>query len=189
MLAVPLLALLGASPWTCPPDVCAPVPAAPVEPVAHKYGRQLRRVMRAFPKLRGRAPWFSTSEGARLRTSDSIRTLNARLAEADGALYVGYGHCASHSRTCPSASLEITFEPEDLDDGIHAAHTVTRLPSQRVYQLSNETAFEQEWLVHIPAKDGPARTAAVWIIGTLGFDRLALGALPVRAIQRALSQI
>lgn len=187
MLETALLSLLAVGPWSCPERVCGPKPAEVIEPQPDLHARELRSVMRAFPKVLGRAPWFSTSEGDRIRRSDSVRILERRLLDSDGLLYVHYGHCASHSRTCATAELVV-----DLEGAVEASETaeariLAALPSQWVYKLSDYGAFEQEWVVLIPAKDDADRRAAVWLIGNLGLERAALGSLPVRAIRDALA--
>lgn len=188
MFGFALLSLLVVGPWTCPDGVCGAKPPEVMEAQPDLHAREVRSIMRAFPRVRGQSPWFSTSEGSRIRRSDSVRTLERRLLSSDGLLYIHYGHCVSHSRTCPSAELAVDLEAEIDAREMTEARILADLPMQRVYKLGDDRAFDQEWLVLIPTKGDANREVAVWLIGNLGLERAALGSLPVRAIRDALAR-
>ncbi len=185
MLSVGLALVMVSSPWTCPTSVCGPPPPPPpVESVA-THARQFRSIMRALPRLRGRAPRFMTSEGERLSPSMSVSAIDRRLVRGDGLLWVQYGRCASHSTRCPWASLWIDLDATDPPLGPDVARRAD-LPSHTVFHASRDDAFEQAWVVWIQPQDDPTIAATIEIDGVLGLDRAALGALPIRRITAAL---
>ena len=184
MLGLLLSALVTAAPWTCPDGVCgSPPPAAP-EPEVETHAASYRAVMRAMPKLHGRAPRFWNSDATTVRPSMSIRSLHRRLLEGSD-ITVAYGRCRSHSTTCPWARVDVVIGTDFVFDEEAPTEVVQAIDLQtyRIRRLSRVGDREQEWWIWIEAGE---RQAVVSVTGQLGLGHAALGALPIRRIRAAL---
>lgn len=200
LVVAALLGVLSADPWNCPEQVCGPAPPAVVEPGALLHARQLRDIMRAFGRLDGERPWFTTSAGHRLRPSMSARLIEAIIREDEGIpeFTAHYGRCATHSWTCPWASVTVALH--EAGSGCGEAKGVARTTETATHRVREfeHVPPESEFDVDVPPPKCGANRAAgagrdqseaahVSIGGTLGRGRRALGQLPVRAILGALA--
>lgn len=200
--ALALLLVVGSNePWHCPPDIC--VNAAREAPPAI-HGRTLRRMMQAFGPLRGRQPALITALGTPLARSMSVSQIERRLRrdEAGPAFRVLYGRCASHDEDCPSVDIELRLHAQldAIDCDAPTVTRVTRTASHLVVEHRPEGPLESFEVAIGPGRcvgDPPPEPApdpermhsvSIYIEGTHGLGRRALGQLPVRAIARALGR-
>lgn len=188
----------------CPAGSCA-VAAAAVAPEAEPTplvdGKRMRALMRAFGKLRGRSPQFSTGSGTRLSPSMSPAAIERRMA-ADGAepvLRVLWGRCASHAQLCSWVELEahVHRELHMLDCESPAAVRVMRLEGHVIVEQAPSSTTQSYEVdvgpVGCAADERPpgavpegARSAFLYVVGSHGLVQVAVRRLPVQALTRAL---